>query len=82
VFYVISLLHLPKLYTANFFVRGVKAVAETRVCARRINDFLLQPEASTPTDAEGAWLSASAGRWQHSTLTRAQVQSRCRLAPL
>ena len=53
VFYVISLLHLPKLSLACFFVKAVKAWSETAVSARRINKFLLQPEASDPQDVQG-----------------------------
>ena len=48
VFYVVGLLHLPKLWLALFFVKGVKSSSEALVASRRINDFLCQLEARTP----------------------------------
>jgi hypothetical protein len=50
VFYVVSLLHLPKLWLALFFVKGIKTCSECYVACRRINDFLCQPEALTPVE--------------------------------
>lgn len=49
VFYVVALLHLPKLWLALFFVKGVKASSETRVAGSRINNFLCQLEPHTPS---------------------------------
>lgn len=53
VFYVVSLLHLPKLWLALFFVKGIKASSEALVACRRINAFLCQLEARTPAQAPG-----------------------------
>jgi hypothetical protein len=67
VFYVVALLHLPKLWLALFFVKAVKSTSETFVAARRINAFLLQPEARVPTEpsANGARIAADESpRWQ------------------
>jgi hypothetical protein len=54
VFYVVSLLHLPKLWLALFFVKGIKTCSECFVACRRINDFLCQPQASTPLEESDA----------------------------
>jgi hypothetical protein len=48
VFYVVGLLHLPKLWLALFFPKGVKACSESYVTCQRINKFLCQLEPRTP----------------------------------
>lgn len=44
VFYVVSLLVLPRLWMGTFFTRAVESLTELRVSVRRLDRFLSQPE--------------------------------------
>jgi len=48
VFGSLALLNLPKLYCAEFFVKGVEHVSELRISMRRIAEFLATPEPPAP----------------------------------
>lgn len=50
VFYVLSLLHLPKLFVCSFFVNAVQTATEAMVAVKRIDAFLATPEPRPPTN--------------------------------